>query len=67
MDIKKLMQEIHNAPGKEEKECVQEKIKAQFSSLSEEEKEHVRREFISSWDEKIVETKKALEKLSAYC
>ena len=63
MDIKELMQEMHEAQSEEEKEEIIEKVKFQFSSLTEHEQEEVRKTFLIMWDEKLEYTKKRLEEI----
>lgn len=55
MDIKLLMKQMHNASNEQEKNLIKEKIKSQFSSLSDSEKEKVRNSFKESLDEKLKE------------
>ena len=66
MNIDKLMQEMHDASNEVEKEIVVEKIKGQFSSLSDSDKELVKKEFLKLWDEKLEETKLVLERIDIY-
>jgi hypothetical protein len=63
MDIKALMQRIHDAANDEERERIQEEIVSGFSSLSEEEKKVVRKDFIDGMDAKIEEGKRLIEKV----
>jgi hypothetical protein len=63
MDIKNLMQQLHDAPDGQTKEKVIEKIKSQFASLGDSEKEEVRKVFTASWDEKLEYTGKKLEEI----
>lgn len=55
------MQEMNNAPTELGKRAIEEKIKAQLSSLSESEKEQIKNDFLESLDSKLIETKKALD------
>lgn len=57
MDIRVLIKEMSNASTAEERERVKTEITKQFSVLSDQEKELVRKEFLKSWDDKIEETK----------
>ena len=66
MDIKQLMQKMHEATTEEEKESVKDEIGEQFSFLSDSEKEEVRKEFLSSLDEKIEEAKETLERVDIF-
>ena len=61
MDIHKLMQQMHVATD-EEKSKIVEEVKTNFSTLSDSEKELVRKEFLESLDKKIDEAKIILEK-----
>ena len=61
MDIRVLIKEMSNASSPEERERVKSEITKQFSVLSEQEKELVRKEFLKSCDEKIEETKIFME------
>lgn len=63
MDIIKLMQELHNASTEAEKEAIVDKIKQLFSSLTDADKELVRKEFSKAWDRKLEETKTVLDKV----
>lgn len=49
------MKQMHNASNEQEKNLIKEKIKSQFSSLSDSEKEKVRNSFKESLDEKLKE------------
>jgi len=60
MDIRSLMQEMHDAPNEEAKEIIDEKIKSQFAALSDLEKEKVRQEFNAAWDEELEYARKKL-------
>jgi|GEM_PF-2727754 hypothetical protein len=62
MDIKSLMQQMHEAKNEAEREEVKTLISSQFNSLSESEKEVVRVEFIESWDEAILFATEKLKK-----
>jgi hypothetical protein len=66
MDIKDLMQKMHKANTDEERDLIKSEIENQFSSLSDSEKEEVRKAFTNSWDEKIIETKELLDKVDVY-
>ena len=63
MDIKKLMQDMHNASSVEEKKAIEEKIKQEFSSLTDSEKEDVRACFLDSLDNKLKEADNTLKKV----
>jgi len=63
MDIKKVMQEMHNASSDVEKKQIIDKVKKEFNSLSEEEKKNVRELFLLSLDNKIEESKKTLKEI----
>jgi hypothetical protein len=55
MNIKQLMQDMHNASNEEEKKVIEEKIKSQFSSLSEPEQKAVKTAFLNGLDSKLKE------------
>ena len=63
MNITKLMHDLHNASNESEIEIVTEKIKRQFSSLSDSDKELVKIEFLKLWDEKLDEAKSVLNRI----
>ena len=63
MNIKSLIQEMHNAQNEDAKEKVVEEIKYQFSALGDLEKEEVRKTFMTSLDEQLEYTKKKLEEI----
>jgi len=63
MDIKHLMQKMHNASTEEEKLSIKNDILSQFNSLSELEKESVRNEFMSGLDEKLKEADEVMKKV----
>jgi len=63
MDIKKVMQEMHEASSEAEKKQIIDKVKTEFNYLTEEEKKNVRELFLLSLDNKIEESKKALKEI----
>ena len=63
MDIRSLMQEMHNARTKKSKEIVIEKIKTQFNALNDLEKEEVKKSFIESLDEELENARKKLKEI----
>ncbi|MCL2651450.1 MAG: DUF5053 domain-containing protein [Candidatus Azobacteroides sp.] len=63
MDIKKVMQEMHEASSEAEKKQIIDKVKAEFNSLTEEEKKNVRKLFLLSLDDKMEEAKKVLKEI----
>jgi len=63
MDIREWMQKLHNASTDAEQEQITATIKEIFDSLSEVDKELVRKEFLLSLDEKLEETKEALKRI----
>jgi hypothetical protein len=63
MDIKQLMQQMHNAQSEQEKNLIKEEIKSQFSSLSDSEKEEVRNSFMEGLNEKLEEADKLISKI----
>ena len=63
MDIRKKIQQMHEASSNAEKEIVEEEIKNMFNSLSDSDKELIRNEFNKAWDEKLEETKAFLKKI----
>lgn len=60
MNIRVLLKELTSASTEAEKSLVKEEISRQFSTLSGDEKELVRKEFLNAVDEKIEETKDVL-------
>jgi len=62
MNIKKLMQKMHDATTEEEKLSITNEILSQFNSLSESEKETVRNEFMEGLNEKLTEAEKLIKK-----
>ena len=63
MDIKQLMQQMHNALSEQDKKIIEEKITSLFSSLSEQEKKAVQKEFLTGLDEKLEEADKLIKKI----
>jgi len=63
MNIRELMQKLHNTSNEKEKEEIKKEILSQFSSLDEFEKEIVRKEFLKGLDEKFKEADNVLEKV----
>ncbi|MGV8094513.1 MAG: DUF5053 domain-containing protein [Mangrovibacterium sp.] len=62
MDIRVLMQKMHDAESDAEKDFIQEEISKEFSSLSEEDKKAVRKVFLEALDEKIEEARRVINK-----
>ncbi|GHV29359.1 hypothetical protein FACS1894177_00110 [Bacteroidia bacterium] len=65
MEIKQLMQKMHDASNEQEKALVKKEIISLFSSLSEPEKETVRKEFLEGLDEKLKEADELIEKMDS--
>jgi len=63
MDIKKLMQKMHDATTEEEKSSILNEIVSQFNSLSESEKETVRNEFMEGLNEKLKKAEELIKKV----
>jgi len=63
MDIKHLMQKMHDASTEKEKLSIKNEILSQFNSLSESEKETVRNEFMEGLDIKLQEAEKLIKKI----
>jgi hypothetical protein len=63
MDIKLLMQQMHNASTEQEKNLISEKIKSQFFSLSDSEKEDIRKSLKESLDEKLKEADSLMNRI----
>jgi len=66
MDIKLLMQKMHSAISEEERKGIQSEIESMFSSLSDEQKDEVRKSFIKGMNEKIEEGEKLMERVDVY-
>jgi hypothetical protein len=62
MDIKSLMQQMHDADDRN-KERIKNEISSQFSSLTEEEKEAVREAFMQGLDAKLEEANRLIKKV----
>jgi len=58
------MQKMHDATTEAESVKIETAIKNEFDSLTASEKERVRKEFITSWNEKLEETAEALKKIA---
>lgn len=63
MDIKKIMQKMHETSSEIEKKQIFDEVKTEFSSLTEEEKKNVRESFLLSLDDKLEESKQALKEI----
>ena len=63
MEIRELMQKMHNAPDEEQKQIIVREIESVFKSLSDTEKEFVRKEFMSSLDDRLAFTKNRLAEI----
>jgi len=63
MEIKKLMQKMHNATDKKEKLSIKNEILSQFNLLSESEKEDVRNEFMEGLDVKLKEAEDLIKRV----
>ena len=63
MDIKQLMQQMHNSLNEQEEKRIEDEIKLQFSTLSDEEKKAVQKEFLGGLDEKLEEADKLIKKI----
>ena len=57
------MQKMHNAPDEEQKQIIVREIEIVFKSLSDTEKEFVRKEFMSSLDDRLAFTKNRLAEI----
>ena len=66
MDINILMQKMHSAKNKSEKESIKNEIISMFSLLSDEDKNVVRKEFAECMQEKIDEGKELIERVDVY-
>ena len=62
MNIKNLMQELHDSSTEKEKQIVEGKIKLQFSLLSESEKKEVQKHFMEGLDEKLSQANSIIKK-----
>jgi hypothetical protein len=65
MDIKSIIKE-YSESNKENKSLILEKVKSEFSSLSEAEKEEVKINFLNSLDEKLIEVKQTIDKVDIF-
>jgi hypothetical protein len=63
MDIRKLMQEMHNAQNENEEKLLKEKISSQFALLRDAEKEELRKEYLALWDEQLEYAGKKMEEI----
>jgi len=63
MEIKNLMQKMHDAATDTEKLRIKNEMLSQFNSLSESEKKIVRNEFMQSLDEKLKEADELIKKI----
>ena len=63
MDIKQLIQQMHNALDEQEKKRIENEIKSQFSLLSDEEKNFVQKEFLENLDRKLEDADKLVKKI----
>jgi uncharacterized UPF0160 family protein len=63
MDIRKLMQEMHNAQNGNEEKLLKEKILSQFALLRDTEKEKLKKEFLISWDEQLEYAEKKMDEI----
>jgi len=63
MDIRELMQRLHNASTEAEEAQILASIKNEFDSLSDSDKEFVRKEFLTSLDEKLEEAKDLIKRM----
>jgi len=63
MEIKNLMQQMHNAATEEEKEQIIKEIDARFSGLSDLEKIQTQKDFLESLDEKLKEADELIKKV----
>ena len=66
MDIVFLMQKMHSSNNEFEKESVKKEIENMFSLLSDEEKETVRKKFLSSLHKKVAEGKRLIYHVDEY-
>jgi len=63
MDIKRLMQRMHDATNEKEKLDIKNEILSQFNSLPESEKETVRKEFMEGLDEQLKKADELIKKI----
>jgi hypothetical protein len=63
MNIAELMQKMHAAITEVEKEKIANEIEKEFSSLSEEEKSIIQKEFVQLWDNKLKEAEETIKKV----
>jgi predicted transcriptional regulator len=63
MDIKNLMQQMHEAQSEEEKNRIGEEIKSRFSLLSDSEKKEVQKNFMQGLDAKLKEADALIAKI----
>jgi predicted transcriptional regulator len=63
MDIKNLMQQMHDTQSEAEKNRIGEEIKSRFSLLSDSEKKEVQKNFMEGWDAKLKEADALIEKI----
>ena len=63
MNIKDLMQQMHNASSEQEKVQIEKKIRLLVFSLSETEKKDVKKMFLAGLDEKLNEADRLIKKV----
>jgi len=63
MDIKKLMQKMHDAATEKEKSGIKNEILSQFNSLTEQDKDIVRNEFMEGLDGKLKEAGELIKRV----
>jgi hypothetical protein len=65
MDIKKIIKE-YSESNEKDKLLILEKVKSEFSSLSQKDQDEVKTIFLNSLDEKLIEAKKTLDKVDIF-
>jgi vacuolar-type H+-ATPase subunit E/Vma4 len=63
MEIKQLMQKMHDAQTEEEVEELKREIISRYTSLSDAEKEAVKKDFLDGLDKKLKEADQLMEKI----
>lgn len=63
MDIKDLMKQMHAATNEQEKQGIMNQISSQFASLSDNDKEMVKKEFLSALDGKLKQADDIIRKV----
>jgi hypothetical protein len=66
MDIKLLLQKMHDAETDSEKESIKGEIENRFNLLNDEDKKKVQQDFMQSLDNKLNEAEETLKKVDVY-